>query len=41
MERRYLQEIVHRYHGDNKSLAQQLAISERTLYRKLKDLKIK
>jgi transcriptional regulator with PAS, ATPase and Fis domain len=40
MERRYLQEIVHRYHGDNKSLAQLLGISERTLYRKLKDLKI-
>jgi transcriptional regulator with PAS, ATPase and Fis domain len=41
MERRYLQEIVQRYHGDNKSLAQQLGISERTLYRKLKHLKIK
>ena len=36
MERRYLQQIVHRYHGDNKSLAQQLGISERTMYRKLK-----
>jgi DNA-binding NtrC family response regulator len=40
MERRYLQRIVHRYHGDNKSLAHLLGISERTLYRKLKDLKI-
>jgi len=41
VERRYLQQMVHRYHGDNKSLASQLGISERTLYRKLKEMKIK
>lgn len=41
VERRYLQQIVHRYQGDNKSLASQLGLSERTLYRKLKELKIK
>ena len=41
IERRYLQQVVHRYHGDNKSLAQQLGVSERTLYRKLKNLQIR
>jgi transcriptional regulator with PAS, ATPase and Fis domain len=41
MERRYLQEIVQRYHGDNRSLSRQLGISERTLYRKLNQLKTK
>jgi two-component system response regulator HydG len=34
-ELRYLQWALAHHHGDKKSLARQLGISERTLYRKL------
>ena len=40
MERRYLTRVLHQYQGDRKSLARQLGISERTLFRKLKSLHI-
>lgn len=35
LERRYLQQVSARYHGDRDSLARQLGISKRTLFRKL------
>jgi len=35
MEQRYLQQLLGRYGGDKRTLAQALGISERTLYRKL------
>ena len=38
-ERRYLQWAVQRHAGDNRSLAEALGLSERTLYRKLRGLR--
>jgi DNA-binding NtrC family response regulator len=38
LEKRYLQELTTSYPGDRKQLAQELQISERSLYRKLKNL---
>ncbi|MDR9468056.1 sigma-54-dependent Fis family transcriptional regulator [Marinospirillum sp.] len=38
LEKRYLQELATSYPGDRKQLAQELQISERSLYRKLKGL---
>lgn len=39
VERHYLQQLQAQFQGDNASLAQALGISERTLYRKLRDLR--
>ncbi|WP_430461244.1 sigma-54 interaction domain-containing protein [Thalassolituus sp. LLYu03] len=39
LEATYLSRIVSRYQGDNSTLAAQLGVSERTLYRKLKALR--
>ncbi|WP_052063579.1 sigma-54 interaction domain-containing protein [Nitrincola sp. A-D6] len=39
LERYYLQRITSRFSGDNRSLAEHLGVSERTLYRKLSRLK--
>ncbi len=39
VEQRYLQQVVARHHGDRRSLARKLGVSERTLYRKLEALK--
>jgi two-component system response regulator HydG len=39
LERYYLQRITSRFSGDNRSLAERLGVSERTLYRKLSRLK--
>ena len=39
LENTYLSRIVSRFRGDNSMLAKQLGISERTLYRKLKNLR--
>ena len=39
VESRYLRQVVARFGGDNRILAQQLGVSERTLYRKLRALK--
>jgi len=39
VERRYLRRVVDRFDGDRESLAAQLGISRRTLYRKLRDLR--
>ena len=38
LERQYLIELKQRFSGDNRKLAQQLGVSERTLYRKLSQL---
>ncbi|HEY9198888.1 MAG TPA: sigma-54-dependent Fis family transcriptional regulator [Gammaproteobacteria bacterium] len=40
MERRYLTRVVATYNGDRRALAEKLGISERTLYRKLQQLRI-
>ncbi len=40
MERRYLSWSVARFQGDKRTLAERLGVSERTLYRKLQDLKM-
>jgi len=40
VEARYLRRVVARFEGDNRQLAAQLGISERTLYRKLQQLKL-
>jgi DNA-binding NtrC family response regulator len=40
MERRYLARIVATHAGDRRALAEKLGISERTLYRKLQQLRI-
>ena len=40
VERRYLARIVATHPGDRRALAEKLGISERTLYRKLKQLRI-
>jgi two-component system response regulator HydG len=37
VEQQYLQWVVQHFEGDNKALAKQLGVSERTLYRKLKN----
>jgi len=37
VERRYITELLDRYHGHRKRVADALGISERTLYRRLKD----
>jgi len=37
IERRYLRRIAGEHNGDRRSLARTLGISERTLYRKLRD----
>ena len=39
VEARYLRQVVARFRGDNRDLAAHLGISERTLYRKLSQLK--
>lgn len=39
VETRYLRQVVAQFEGDNRQLAAQLGISERTLYRKLQQLK--
>ncbi|WP_027853940.1 sigma-54 interaction domain-containing protein [Marinobacterium litorale] len=39
VEARYLRQVVARFRGDNRDLAAQLGVSERTLYRKLSQLK--
>ncbi|TVQ69528.1 MAG: AAA family ATPase, partial [Oceanospirillales bacterium] len=39
LERYYLQRISAKFKGDNRSLAERLGVSERTLYRKLSKLK--
>ena len=39
LEGRYIQKVLAHYHGDRKSLAEKLGISERTLYRKLEALR--
>ncbi len=39
LERYYLQRISAKFKGDNRALAEQLGVSERTLYRKLSKLK--
>lgn len=39
LEMRYLQRISARFEGDNRTLAEQLGVSERTLYRKLRRLR--
>jgi two-component system response regulator AtoC len=35
-ERRYIRELLHRYHGHRRDVAKALGMSERTLYRRLK-----
>jgi len=40
VEREYLQRVVQHFEGDNKTLAKKLGVSERTLYRKLRTLKM-
>ena len=40
LETRYLEQAVLRHKGDRKALAQQLGVSERTLYRKLEKLNL-
>jgi len=39
MERRYLRRAVARFQGDKRELAERLGVSERTLYRKLQELR--
>ncbi len=39
LERRYLAAVAARFHGDKRELARRLGISERTLYRKLRELR--
>jgi len=41
MERRYLRWVTTRFSGDRQLLADQLGLSERTLYRKLKSLRVR
>jgi DNA-binding NtrC family response regulator len=38
VEQRYLRELLAHYHGDRRSLARRLGISERTFYRKIRGL---
>lgn len=38
-ERRYLRWVLGRYHGDRRELAGKLELSERTLYRKMQELR--
>ncbi|MEN8218476.1 MAG: sigma 54-interacting transcriptional regulator [Pseudomonadota bacterium] len=40
VERQYLQWVVQHFEGDNKTLAKKLGVSERTLYRKMRTLKL-
>jgi DNA-binding NtrC family response regulator len=37
IEKRYLAWAMESFHGDRKTLAEQLGMSERTLYRKLRE----
>jgi len=39
-ERRYIRELLHRYHGHRRHVAEALGMSERTLYRRLKQYKL-
>ncbi len=39
-ERRYMRELLHRYHGHRRDVAKALGMSERTLYRRLKQYKL-
>ncbi len=39
-ERRYIRELLHRYHGHRRDVAKALGMSERTLYRRLKRYKL-
>jgi two-component system response regulator AtoC len=39
-ERRYIRELLHRYHGHRRHVAEALGMSERTLYRRLKQYRL-
>ena len=39
-ERRYIRELLHRHHGHRRHVAEALGMSERTLYRRLKQYKL-
>jgi DNA-binding NtrC family response regulator len=40
LEHRYLRRVVAHFHGDKRELADRLGVSERTLYRKLQELRV-
>jgi len=40
MERRYIRELLHRYHGHRRHVAKAMGMSERTLYRRLRQYRL-